>query len=359
MKAFLKHLLLFGPLFTLNLQADPLIEESIPVIDMELYDNPLKKAAFIEQFTDALHKVGFCAIVNTKVNIDALESGYQASRQFFKSSKEKKLEIFDPKLNGQRGLSLSEIAQGKKEFDYKEFFHVGRDKNLWPRWMDLRSPMENLIHHLDEYSEKLQVALSVFMEQPENYLKKMTENGECILRSLYYPKNPSPGQYWAAAHTDIDLFTILPMSTEEGLEVLHEGKWIRVKVPKDAFIINCGDMLENLSNGYFKSSVHRVVSQPDKERFSIVYFVHPKYGDRLDPLASCIRLTGGVQRFPDAAGLDMLAHRLVEIGLASEELKTFDAQSGYMEKIEDLVARGVASPAVEKTHSVWQKIKSK
>jgi hypothetical protein len=149
------------------------------------------------------------------------------------------------------------------------------------------------------------------------------------------------------------------MSTEEGLEVLHEGKWIRVKVPKDAFIINCGDMLENLSNGYFKSSVHRVVSQPNKERFSIVYFVHPKYGDRLDPLASCIRLTGGVQRFPDAAGLDMLAHRLVEIGLASEELKAFDAQSGYMEKIEDLVAKGVASPAVEKTHSVWQKIKSK
>lgn len=118
-------------------------------------------------------------------------------------------------------------------------------------------------------------------------------------------------------------------------------------------------MLENLSNGYFKSSVHRVVSQPNKERYSIVYFVHPKDEDRLDPLPGCIALTGDIQRFPNANRLEMLAHRLVEIGLASKELTAFDAQSGYIERIQELVDKGIASPPVLKTLHVYQKIKDK
>jgi isopenicillin N synthase-like dioxygenase len=222
--------------------------------------------------------------------------------------------------------------------------------------MDLKTPVKNLIKHLDKHSEKLQDVLSRFMGQKEDFLFQMTDDGDCVLRALYYPKTPLPNQVWAAAHTDIDLFTILPMSTEKGLEILHKGEWVQVRVPKDAFIINCGDMLENMSNGYFKSSVHRVVSQANKERFSIVYFVHPRNTDRLDPLAKCIELTGGVKRFPDASHLEMLAHRLVEIGLASDDLKTYDSKSGYIERVEELVLKEVASDAVKKTYENWQKI---
>lgn len=144
------------------------------------------------------------------------------------------------------------------------------------------------------------------------------------------------------------------MATEEGLQLLHNGQWIDIKVPPHAFIINCGDMLENISNGYFKSSVHRVVSKPNLERFSIVYFVHPKYTDRLDPLDYCIDLTGGIRRFPYTSHLEMLAHRLVEIGIASEDLIAFDKDSGYINRIEVLVNKGIASDSVLKTYQIWK-----
>ena len=340
------------------LPVDPICKSSIPVIDMRLYENPETRAQFSQEFTQALHEIGFCALTNTGFDSEALEKSYQASIEFFKSPREKKMELHFPELNGQRGLVIKENAQGKKSLDFKEFLHFGKKKNFWPVWMDLKTPMKNLIRHLDKHSEKLQHILSLFMGQKENFLLEMTDDGDCVLRALYYPKNPLPEQFWAAAHTDIDLFTILPMSTEKGLEILHKGEWVQVKVPKDAFIINCGDMLENMSNGYFKSSVHRVVSQPGKERFSIVYFVHPRNTDRVDPLFPCIELTGGIKRFPDACHLEMLAHRLVEIGLASEELKFFDANSGYLQRVEDLVLQGTASDAVKKTYETWQKIQS-
>lgn len=328
---------------------------SIPVIDMHLYDAPETRSEFIEKFALALHEIGFCAITNTGFDEEILKKGYGATQEFFKSPIEMKMQIHAPQLNGQRGIVFSENAQGEILVDHKEFIHIGRNKNLWPNWMDLESPMMDFIAHLDSYSYKLQSALSQFMGQENTYLAKMTSKGECLLRALYYPKNPLPGQFWAAEHTDIDLFTILPMATEEGLQVLKDGQWIDVKVPPNAFIINGGDMLENLSNGYFKSSVHRVISRPNLERFSIVYFVHPNYEDRLDPLDECIQLTGGIKRFPDASHLEMLAHRLVEIGIASDELVSFDKNSGYMNRINELIQEGVASDAVLKTYKVWQK----
>jgi isopenicillin N synthase-like dioxygenase len=327
---------------------------SIPVIDMKLYDDQETREEFILRFAEALHEIGFCAIINSGVDEEILENGYTASQKFFKSPKEKKLEIHAPHLNGQRGIVFSENAQGEALVDHKEFIHIGKSDNLWPTWMDLEHPMLDFISHLEVYSNKLQSALSLFMGQDENYLQDMTEGGTSLLRALYYPKNPSPGQFWAAEHTDIDLFTILPMATEEGLQLLHNGNWIDIKVPPHAFIINCGDMLENISNGYFKSSVHRVISKPNLERFSIVYFVHPKYTDRLDPLDYCINLTGGIRRFPYTSHLEMLAHRLVEIGIASDDLIAFDKDSGYIDRIESLVNKGIASDPVLKTYQVWK-----
>jgi hypothetical protein len=48
----------------------------------------------------------------------------------------------------------------------------------------------------------------------------------------------------------------------------------------------------------FSKAEFIVVSKPNLEKFSIVYFVHPRYEDRLDPLDYCIDITGCVRKFP-------------------------------------------------------------
>lgn len=341
-----------------NAQGNTGFQSTIPVVDMKEFYNPATKQKFVDQVAKALHEVGFFAVINPEIDMKALEQAYQASQTFFSSSDARKNEIYKPSLNGQRGYVPSETAQGQRAKDFKEFVHVGRTANLWPQWMDLKNPMEGLISTLDHHSEALQRAFAIAIGENEDYFIKITKQGECLLRALHYPKNPSPGTFWAAKHTDIDLFTILPMATEEGLQVFHNGTWIDVKVPPNAFIVNCGDKLQNLTNGYFKSSLHQVVSKPNVERYSIVYFVHPRDGDAVDPTAKSIALTGGVQRYPQATSLELLASRLRELGLASPELLKFERDSGIMKRIQVLVEANTAAAPVKLTYDLWLKNQS-
>lgn len=338
------------------LQADVLdLDSTIPVVDLQDFYNPDTKQAFVDKVAKAMHEVGFFAVINPTTDEKTILQAYQASKDFFSSSTQEKLEICDPSLNGQRGYVPSEVAQGCKEKDFKEFVHVGRINNLWPAWMDLQNPLERLLVSLDEHSNVLQKAFALAVGEEEDYFTNMTAKGECLLRALHYPSNPAPGAVWAAQHTDIDFFTILPMATEEGLQVFYAGKWIDVKVPADAFIINVGDKLQNLTNGYFKSSLHRVVAKPNVERYSIVYFVHPRDEDSMEPIAHCIELTGGIQQYPKASSLELLACRLRELGLASSGLLQLEQDSGVLDRMKELVDAGVAADPVQKTYSLWEK----
>jgi hypothetical protein len=75
----------------------------------------------------------------------------------------------------------------------------------------------------------------------------------------------------------------------------------------------------------------------------------------MDPIPSCIALTGGICRYPKASSLELLASRLRELGLASPELLEFEQNSGILEKIQELVETGVAADPVKMTYSIWKK----
>ncbi len=347
--------LVLGSCFGFSEKSSESFESTIPVVDLNDFYNPETKQAFVDQVAKALHEVGFFAVINPNIEITTLLGAYKAAQDFFAHSIEDKEQIFNAALNGQRGYVPSEIPQGGKAKDLKEFLHVGKSNNLWPSYMDLQNPLEKLMTSLDEHGNVLQKAFALAMGEPEDYFTEMTGTGECLLRALHYPAGPVPGTVWAGQHTDIDLFTILPMATEEGLQVFHDGKWIEVRVPSDAFIVNCGDKLQNLTNGYFKSSLHRVEAKPDTERYSIVYFIHPRDNDSMSPTASCVELTGGVRRYPEASSLELLSSRLRELGLASPWLLSFEKESGILDRIKELVDAGVAADPVQKTHSIWVK----
>jgi isopenicillin N synthase-like dioxygenase len=61
-------------------------------------------------------------------------------------------------------------------------------------------------------------------------------------------------------HEDVDLFTFLPASSVEGLQVLNRAnmKWIRLDAPKGSIILNTGDYAQRISNDLLPSTTHRV-----------------------------------------------------------------------------------------------------
>ncbi len=66
-------------------------------------------------------------------------------------------------------------------------------------------------------------------------------------------------------HEDVDLFTILPASRTDGLQVWNHrsGKWVRMKAPPGSIIINTGDYMQRISNDRLPSTTHRVGKPTD------------------------------------------------------------------------------------------------
>jgi len=97
-----------------------------------------------------------------------------------------------------------------------------------------------------------------------------------------------------SSHSDTGLVTILNYGTggPGGLEVKPRGSegWMRISwesMPKDALVVNIGDSLHLLSNGRFKSTVHRVRLKPStQDRFVALFFFAPNYDSVLIPHTS-------------------------------------------------------------------------
>ena len=78
------------------------------------------------------------------------------------------------------------------------------------------------------------------------------------------------------AHTDAGgLILLFQDDKVSGLQLLKDGQWVDVPPMKHSIVINLGDQLEVITNGKYKSILHRVLAQPDGNRMSIASFYNP------------------------------------------------------------------------------------
>jgi isopenicillin N synthase-like dioxygenase len=85
-----------------------------------------------------------------------------------------------------------------------------------------------------------------------------------LLRIIHYPplkKNEDRKAMRGAAHEDINLITLLVSGTEPGLQVKdNNGKWHSIICDPGSIAVNTGDMLREVSQGYFPSTTHKVIN---------------------------------------------------------------------------------------------------
>ncbi|ETS74131.1 hypothetical protein PFICI_13997 [Pestalotiopsis fici W106-1] len=92
-------------------------------------------------------------------------------------------------------------------------------------------------------------------------------SGDHLRYMKYYKRseeeNQKLGGVWLKGHSDMGSLTLLFRQPVAALQVLtHEGVWKWVKPQSDALTVNIADALQFLTNGYLKSSIHRVVAPP-------------------------------------------------------------------------------------------------
>ncbi len=312
---------------------------SIPVVDLNDYlsGDPERERGFINGVGSALKEIGFFALTNHNLSSDLIHDSYAETKKLFALPTEEKLKYELAGLKGQRAYTAfgREHAKNSKAPDLKEFWHVGQEhfpphklagtypKNVWPSELEhFEAVTRQVFQSLECAALKILEACALYLGEDRGRIRDTAVDGNSILRLIHYPPlspDKDPGSIRAGAHEDINLITLLIDATSSGLELMdRNGQWIPVVTPKGCIIVDAGDMLQNLTNGFFKSTTHRVVN-PDNSRearYSMPFFMHARGEVSLDPLDSCIKATGGTKSFPNITADEYLHQRLKEIGLA-------------------------------------------
>ncbi|KAJ7965760.1 putative 2-oxoglutarate and Fe(II)-dependent oxygenase superfamily protein [Quillaja saponaria] len=96
------------------------------------------------------------------------------------------------------------------------------------------------------------------------------ESGLHVFIVNYYPPCPQPEiAKGLPPHTDFTIFGHLLETGHNGLQVQHDGKWVSVNPLPNSYLIHVGDQLEILTNGKYKSVVHKVSVNNKTRRMSI------------------------------------------------------------------------------------------
>jgi isopenicillin N synthase-like dioxygenase len=283
---------------------------------------------FVNTVGQALEQIGFFALSDHGINADLIAAAYDVAQQVFTLPDVTKHQYEQPHLHGQRGFIRfgQEHAKDSPHPDLKEFWHIGRESaqpdNLWPQEVPAFAPvMTALFNRLEDCAQALLAACALYLGLPPTHFQQQVMDSPTLLRVIHYPPVPPtahPASLRAAPHEDINLITLLCEATAPGLELQqNDGTWLPIAALPGQIIVDTGDMLQNLTNGRFKSTTHRVVNPTDDRdrRFSLPFFVHPRPEVDLTPLASCVAVTGSRPRYPSLTAGTYLEQRLAEIGL--------------------------------------------
>jgi isopenicillin N synthase-like dioxygenase len=315
------------------------MDYSIPVVDLDDYLSGDKGRVeiFVNAVGSALRDIGFFALTHHNVGVELIEKAYSVTKDLFALSTDTKLDYQIAGINGQRGYTAfgKEHAKASKSPDLKEFWHVGQEisddhklssvypKNVWPEGLNgFKETTLSIFKNLEFAGLKILEACALYLGEEKSRIANTAIEGNSILRLIHYPPIPNdrdPNSIRAGAHEDINLITLLIDATSSGLELMdRQGNWVPVVTPRGCIIVDAGDMLQNLTNGFYKSTTHRVVN-PDNSRearYSMPFFMHARGEVDLSPLPSCVKITGGKQLYPDITADAYLHQRLKEIGLA-------------------------------------------
>jgi len=256
----------------------------IPVVDLRS-DNA------VAVLRSACEEIGFFTVVGHGVSPAAIDEVASVSRRFFDQTADAKARFAGP--GGVVGLPvyrplqserLGATGDGDDHADLKESLDWGPSLAGvdWPA--GLQRPYVTYLREMHRLARALRGVIAQALGRPEDWFEERFDELSSSLRVINYPEPdalPAAGQLRAGAHRDYGFLTILRSDDAPGgLEVQTvAGEWVEVKPTPDAFVCNIGDLLADLTEGAWTSTLHRVAVPPPgahgARRQSIVFFHNP------------------------------------------------------------------------------------
>ncbi|HVZ41966.1 MAG TPA: 2-oxoglutarate and iron-dependent oxygenase domain-containing protein [Candidatus Kapabacteria bacterium] len=163
-------------------------------------------------------------------------------------------------------------------------------RNLFPDLPGFREAVLEYMAALTRLGHALMSGISMSLGLAETYCAdRYTADPLVLFRIFNYPAPEPSGRsadpaWGAGEHTDYGLLTILRQDEIGGLEVAGQNGWITAPPVPGSFVCNIGDMLERLTGGLYRSTLHRVRPSRDRDRLSLPFFFDPNFDAVMRPI---------------------------------------------------------------------------
>ena len=295
-----------------------------PVAELPVIDLREQSTALL--LREACCNVGFFYLKGHGVAQPLLDAQLEWTRRLFDlplASREKISMRTSKARRGYEPIATQVLDEGAPP-DLKESFYLGRDlgpehpyvraglhgygANQWPEGLPwFRGQMEAYFDSLSALSLRMMRLLALSLDLPQGYFDAMMREPMPVLRLIHYPPHPSdarPNQLGAGAHTDWGALTFLLQDDAGGLEVQNiAGDWVYAPPLAGSFVVNLGDMIERWTNGWYRSTMHRVLNRArDRGRTSVAYFSNPDFNACVACLPTCTDASHPARYAPCTAG---------------------------------------------------------
>ena len=288
----------------------PAPDAGLPVLDVAPFradESSDAAAAFVADLVRAVHEIGFFYVVGHGIP-DALAADMDAvARDFFSLPEDERLAIENVRSAQFRGYTRFGHERTNGQVDLRDQLDIGRElpartvgpdepawlrlrgPNLWPAGLPELQPLATAwMEHLEALGHALLRALAVALELPAATFDAAVSPPEVLLKVIRYvtPAGAADGdRQGVGSHRDTGFLSFVHQDDVGGLQVERDGQLIDVAPRPGALIVNIGEMFQLVTRGYYKATVHRVVSPPPGvERISLAYFFNPKLEATLTPV---------------------------------------------------------------------------
>src|SRR3954454_3671954 len=246
------------------------------------------KARFAEAFGAALQEIGFAVLTGHGVDPGLYDAMHEGVLDLFTSTP------LDQKMRF-RAARFGSVSQGYFPIEETSDIHPDlvegwvwcrrafnipqerdapfRPEEFWPRTEYEARFRRLVLAHEPLFKPIAQAMLQGIGTDAHAYDAKLTRTNFGLRANYYPPMSEAQDRSGAGrllGHEDVDLFTILPATRVDGLQVWNHrtASWVRMRAPHGSIIINTGDYMQRITNDLLPSTTHRVGKPSDGSHVS-------------------------------------------------------------------------------------------
>ncbi|MCA3263731.1 MAG: isopenicillin N synthase family oxygenase [Telmatospirillum sp.] len=317
----------------------------LPLIDISAFRTRDQAAMQViaRDVDRACRDVGFLVVRGHDIPQALFDRSFELTRRYFARGTDEKLRDCSPSPDVFRGYERMGTRYrdagpaGKKVADYKEAYMISSPDfdeaerrlpvphgfegmyapNIWPNEaagdiQGFRTTFVEFYRAVDALARTMNGVFAAALQLPEDFFVPHFTGHASTCTWVNYPAQtvpPEPGQMRIPEHTDSTSLTVVVQDgSAHGLEIkTRDGKWIPVRSPEGAVVINLGDLMAQWTNDRWVSTPHRVDNPPREiamanPRYSLCFFQKPHVDASIECLPTCTDAANPVRHAPIQAG---------------------------------------------------------